>query len=316
MRSTKAEQVIAIDGLAIVVHPGNPVDSLTTTQLARLFAGEIRNWRELGGHDLPVRLHARDDRSGTYDTFNELVLARQGKSLWSDARRYESTTSCPARSPWMQAPSASPAWPRWARPRRWPSPMATRNRCCPPRPGRGRGLPLSRRLFLYAHPRKQSPWTEAYIEFIHSKAGQTIVERSGYVAQHVEAIRQTALADMPAFYQQLASEAQRLTVNFRFESGAQLDNKAQRDLERVVEYLRDNGKLTDSAALVGFGDATGDPARAALLSKLRAMTVRRELNKRGVSQREINGMGSELPVASNDAGSGRVKNRRVEVWVY
>ena len=59
MRSAKAEQVIAIDGLAIVVHPGNPVDSLTTTQLARLFAGEIRNWRELGGQDLPVRLHAR-----------------------------------------------------------------------------------------------------------------------------------------------------------------------------------------------------------------------------------------------------------------
>ena len=107
---------------------------------------------------------------------------------------------------------------------------------------------------------------------------------------------------MPAFYQQLASEAQRLTVNFRFEEGsAQLDNKAQRDLERVVEYLRDNGKLTDSAALVGFGDATGDPARAALLSKLRAMTVRRELNKRGVFLKEINGMGSELPVASNDA---------------
>ncbi|HBB22355.1 MAG TPA: hypothetical protein DC029_08145, partial [Pseudomonas sp.] len=78
MRSAKAEQVIAIDGLAIVVHPGNPVDSLTTAQLARLFAGEIRNWRELGGQDLPVRLHARDDRSGTYDTFNELVLARQG----------------------------------------------------------------------------------------------------------------------------------------------------------------------------------------------------------------------------------------------
>ena len=134
MRSAKAEQVIAIDGLAIVVHPGNPVDSLTTAQLARLFAGEIRNWRELGGQDLPVRLHARDDRSGTYDTFNELVLARQGKSLWSDARRYESNDELSARSPWMQAPSASPAWPRWARPRRWPSPMATRNRCCPPAP--------------------------------------------------------------------------------------------------------------------------------------------------------------------------------------
>ncbi|MGG6260772.1 phosphate ABC transporter substrate-binding/OmpA family protein [Stutzerimonas stutzeri] len=318
MRSTKAEQVIAIDGLAIVVHPGNPVDSLTTTQLARLFAGEIRNWRELGGQDLPVRLHARDDRSGTYDTFNELVLARQGKSLWSDARRYESNDEL-SRAVTLDAGAIG--FTGLASLGKAKALAIADGDSQPMLPSRAlvatEDYPLSRRLFLYAHPRKQSPWTEAYIEFIHSKAGQTIVERSGYVAQHVEAIRQTALADMPAFYQQLASEAQRLTVNFRFEEGsAQLDNKAQRDLERVVEYLRDNGKLTDSAALVGFGDATGDPARAALLSKLRAMTVRRELNKRGVFLKEINGMGSELPVASNDAGSGRVKNRRVEVWVY
>ncbi|EXF45327.1 OmpA family protein [Pseudomonas sp. BAY1663] len=122
---------------------------------------------------------------------------------------------------------------------------------------------------------------------------------------------------MPAFYQRLASEAQRLTVNFRFEEGtAQLDNKAQRDLDRVADYLRAHGKLVGSAALIGFGDTKSDPTRAALLSKLRAMTVRRELSKRGAFFREINGMGSELPVASNDQGSGRVKNRRVEIWVY
>lgn len=90
MRSAQAEQVIAIDGLAIVVHPDNPVQSLTTGQLAELFAGEIRNWRELGGPDLAVQLHARDNRSGTWDTFNELVLARQGKTLSDSARRYES----------------------------------------------------------------------------------------------------------------------------------------------------------------------------------------------------------------------------------
>lgn len=318
MRSARAEQVIAIDGLAIVAHPGNPLASLTTVQLAALFAGEIRNWRDLGGPDLPVRLHARDDRSGTYDTFNELVLARQGKTLWSDAKRYESNdelslavTLDPGAIGFTGLASLGKA-----------KALAIADGDSQPMPP-SRALvatedyPLSRRLFLYAHPIRQSPWTEAYIEFIHGEAGQRIVEQSGYVSQHVEAIRQTALADMPAFYQQLASEAQRLTVNFRFEEGsAQLDNKAMRDLERVAVYLRKHDKLTDSAALVGFGDATGDPSRAALLSKLRAMTVRRELNKRGVFLKEINGMGAELPVASNDAGSGRVKNRRVEVWVY
>ena len=59
-----------------------------------------------------------------------------------------------------------------------------------------------------------------------------------------------------------------------------------------------------------------DPARAELLSKLRAMAVRRELARHGVIFREISGLGDELPVAANDADEGRIKNRRVEVWVY
>lgn len=318
MRSAQAEQVIAIDGLAIVVHPDNPVQSLTTGQLAELFAGEIRNWRELGGPDLTVQLHARDNRSGTWDTFNELVLARQGKTLSDSARRYESNDALSravtlnrgaigftglaslgkAKALAIADGKSQPMLPLNAL-------VATED------------YPLSRRLFLYARPSGQTPWTQAYIEFIHSSAGQQIVEQSGYVAQHVDVVRQAPQADMPAFYQRLASEAQRLTVNFRFEEGtAQLDNKAQRDLDRVADYLRAHGKLVGSAALIGFGDTKSDPTRAALLSKLRAMTVRRELSKRGAFFREINGMGSELPVASNDQGSGRVKNRRVEIWVY
>ena len=317
MRSAQAEQVIAVDGLAIVVHPDNPVQSLNTAQLAGLFAGEIANWRELGGPDLTVQLHARDSRSGTWDTFNELVLARQGKPLAERARRYESNDDL-ARAVSMNPGAigftglaslgkakalaiadgqSQPMLPHSAL-------VATED------------YPLSRRLFLYARPSDQTPWTQAYIEFIHSIAGQRIVEQSGYIAQHVEAVKQVPQADMPAFYQQLANEARRLTVNFRFEAGsAQLDNKAQRDLARVADYLRSQGKLTHSAVLVGFGDAQSDPARAALLSKLRAMTVRRELNRFDVYFRDINGMGAELPVASNE-GSGRVKNRRVEIWVY
>lgn len=90
LRSAAAEQVIAIDGLAVIVHPANPLRSLTIDQLAALFSGTLRNWRQVGGEDAPVRLYARDDRSGTFDTFNELVLVPRGDALAGTAQRFES----------------------------------------------------------------------------------------------------------------------------------------------------------------------------------------------------------------------------------
>jgi phosphate transport system substrate-binding protein len=90
LRSQYAEQVIAIDGLAIIQHPANPLRALTTAQLAAVFAGEVKTWEELGGQGGAIHLYARDDQSGTYDTFKELVLSRQGKSLAAGAQRFES----------------------------------------------------------------------------------------------------------------------------------------------------------------------------------------------------------------------------------
>ena len=83
-----------------------------------------------------------------------------------------------------------------------------------------------------------------------------------------------------------------------------------------MDYIKRENKLINQVALVGFGDPKNDPERAALLSKLRAMAVRRELSREGVLLREIIGMGDQLPVAANTGDSGRQKNRRVEVWVY
>jgi phosphate transport system substrate-binding protein len=122
---------------------------------------------------------------------------------------------------------------------------------------------------------------------------------------------------MPEGYQSLSRHAQRLTVNFRFEEGsANLDNKARQDLARVFDYIKRHDKTERSVTLVGFGDAKDDPARADLLSKLRAMAVRRELVKNGVVLREVRGFGALMPVAANNVDEGRIKNRRVEVWVY
>ncbi|MDA0426420.1 substrate-binding domain-containing protein [Stutzerimonas frequens] len=317
MRSAESEQVIAIDGLAVIVHPDNPVQSLSVEQVARLFSGEIANWRELGGANAAVELHARDDQSGTYDTFKELVLGSQGKTLATNATRYESND---ALSLAVSRRSGAIGFVGLASVGKSKALAITDGDSQPMPPTTAlvatEDYPLSRRLFLYADPQKQSKWTREFLTFVHSPAGQAIVEKSGYVAQAIAPIRLPLQTTMPEAYQQLAKEAQRLTVNFRFAEGsAQLDNKAQRDVQRLIDYLNSHDKQMNAAVLVGFGDARNDPARTALLSKLRAMAVRRELARGGILVKEINGLGDQLPVASNSE-AGRIKNRRVEVWLY
>ncbi|MEZ3185423.1 substrate-binding domain-containing protein [Pseudomonas sp. LM13] len=317
MRSAESEQLIAIDGLAVIVHPDNPVQSLSVEQVARLFSGEIANWRELGGANAAVELHARDDQSGTYDTFKELVLGSQGKTLATNATRYESND---ALSLAVSRRSGAIGFVGLASVGKSKALAITDGDSQPMPPTTAlvatEDYPLSRRLFLYADPQKQSKWTREFLTFVHSPAGQAIVEKSGYVAQAIAPIRLPLQTTMPEAYQQLAKEAQRLTVNFRFAEGsAQLDNKAQRDVQRLIDYLNSHDKQMNAAVLVGFGDARNDPARTALLSKLRAMAVRRELARGGILVKEINGLGDQLPVASNSE-AGRIKNRRVEVWVY
>lgn len=69
--------VVALDGLPILVHPSNPVQDLTVEQVRRIFLGEITNWKEVGGADLQIITISRDTNSGTYETFEKLVMNKQ-----------------------------------------------------------------------------------------------------------------------------------------------------------------------------------------------------------------------------------------------
>ena len=70
---------IAIDALAIVVHPNNPVSQLTLDQLSDMFTGRITNWKEVGGNDAPIVLVSRDSNSGTHVYFLEVVVRKGAK---------------------------------------------------------------------------------------------------------------------------------------------------------------------------------------------------------------------------------------------
>jgi len=73
------QTVVGLDGLALVVHPGNPVSQLTTDQLSDIFTGKITNWKALGGKNLPILALSRERNSGTHVYFLEHVL-RRGKA--------------------------------------------------------------------------------------------------------------------------------------------------------------------------------------------------------------------------------------------
>ncbi len=66
--------IVALDGLAIVVHPSNPVKGLSITQVQDIYTGKIRNWKELGGPDQEIVVISRDTNSGTYECFETLVM--------------------------------------------------------------------------------------------------------------------------------------------------------------------------------------------------------------------------------------------------
>lgn len=71
------EVKVADDALAIVVHPGVGVEKITREQLAKIFSGETKNWKELGGKDIKIMIISRESSSGTYEFFKESVMHHQ-----------------------------------------------------------------------------------------------------------------------------------------------------------------------------------------------------------------------------------------------
>lgn len=67
------ETVIAYDGIAVIVNPENAVDDLTIEEIAKIYTGEIKNWKEVGGADAEIVLIGREAGSGTRDGFESIT---------------------------------------------------------------------------------------------------------------------------------------------------------------------------------------------------------------------------------------------------
>ncbi len=319
LKSAACEHVVAIDGLAIVVHPNNPINKLSKQQLRLVFSGQLSNWSELGGFDRAINLYARDENSGTWDSFKNMVLTKESP-LSTRAQRFESSHVLvqkilidPAAIGFIglafvgnsKLLAVSDGGAQAFKPSLLT--VATED------------YALSRRLFLYTHDQPINPYVNEFIRFVQAFNGQDIVKQRGFISQNVEAMNTPLADDLPVDYLQLVSGNQRLSLNFRFNAGsAQLDNKAVKDIQRLAYFVK---QLTPQRELIliGFGDKRKTQSRSKLLSKLRAMAVRRELARLGVYAKLSTGYGEFNPVAGyadkKTINSGEHKNRRVEVWL-
>lgn len=82
--------VVGLDGIALVVNPANKLEDITLEDLAKVYSGEITNWKELGGDDKSIVVIGREDGSGTRDGFESIVMGDKEPKY---AQELESTGS-------------------------------------------------------------------------------------------------------------------------------------------------------------------------------------------------------------------------------
>lgn len=317
MTAPSSEHVIAFDGIAVVVNPGNPVRRLSLDQAAGLFSGVIGDWGQVGGTPGHVQVYARDEKSGTWKFFKRAVLDTHSAALAPDAKRFESGTelgnavlgdangigfvgfnSIASAQPVALAAAGAQS----LIPNRFS--IATED------------YALSRQLYLYTAAAPKRPDVLRFLAFVASPAGQAVVEAAGFVPRTVKQETIVAQAGAPARYTQLTAGALRLTSTFRFDSGkSSFNTRSLSEPQLVEQFLTDNRISPDKLMLFGFADSRGGEALNQKLSVDRAGYVRDALATRGLKPGVVEGFGTALPVADNATAEGQQKNRRVEVWV-
>ncbi len=181
------ELTVALDGLAVAVHPGNPVKRLTIEQLAQLFTGKIHNWKELNGATIPVVLLSREVNSGTHVYFKEHVLSALkdvGPKEFAPEALLLPSSQAIADEVATNAGSIGYYGMGYANPQN--AIVAVAKTAADPYivPSedtvRSGSYPISRPLFLYSRGAPQVV-TKAFLDFVMSSEGQAVVRKIDFV---------------------------------------------------------------------------------------------------------------------------------------
>jgi phosphate transport system substrate-binding protein len=331
------ENVYALNAMVALVAPSNPAVSLSINSLARIYAGQIKDWAELGFPAGKINVYAMVTSSGYWGAFEELVLKPRGLIAAADIIRVDNATD-------------------------WSDKVAqdrngigittiglTRNsKALNLEAGCGlisrpsvfgaktEEYPLTHRLHLYSTGQPKSPIGRELLSFAMSPKMQPVLKEANFVDQSPESLDFQSQTTRIAYALNAAGPdfdlnlmktlitelkpASRLSTTFRFETANfSLDTKATSDVTRLRALLESSEYQGKTVMLVGFADGIGRFDNNLILAQKRAAAVQRALvgagNKPIVANVVTKAYSQLAPVACNDTNEGRAFNRRVEVWV-
>ncbi|MEP2642587.1 phosphate ABC transporter substrate-binding/OmpA family protein [Roseobacter sp.] len=335
----KRSRVIALDGLVPIVAPRNPVRDISPLDLARVYAGQITNWSDLGGPDAPIALHAPARQTGLAQAIEDMIIRPTGLDMSGDITRHTRGISV---SEQVAADSFALGLVSFAEVGR-AQPLALTGPCgrtlhATRRTVKTEDYPLTAPMFLYLPARRLPKIAREFLAYTRGPAAQIVIRRAGFVDQALEEVpidaqgnrfsnaigaagQGVSLRELQRMVRTL-SPMKRLTVSFRFEPGSvRLDAQSRSNIQQLARALEQGRYDAREVVFVGFSDAEGPAATNKSIALKRAEAVRRaviEMAETADIDRvtlAVDGFGEAMPMACDNSSWGRKTNRRVEVWV-
>jgi len=170
------QNIIAMDGIAVVVHPSNPIKEMTKDQIKTIYTGKISDWSDLGVKGGKIIVVSRDSSSGTFETFESLALDKE--KVRADALTTASNQAV------VQTVAQTPGAIGYAGIGYLSGKVKDVSidgvKCTKQNIVKGR-YSLSRPLFMYTNGAPVGN-VKKLLDFIFSERGQKIVEEEGFVA--------------------------------------------------------------------------------------------------------------------------------------
>lgn len=325
--------MVAMDALVAIVAPDNPTPELSTVDLARVLAGEVTNWAEIGGPDMPIVLHALAADTDIQAALADRLGTKEGAAVLHPD--LAALAQAVAKDPWAIAISGRSAIVPAKR-------MPLTDSCgFPLLPTslaiKAEDYPLALPVLILSPKRRLPLLTREFLDFLRTQAAQDAVAAAGFVDR--SASRQPMTADGLRLINAIqgAGEdvtlddlkrlagimdgADRLSLTFRFEDGSStLDAQSLDNLKDLAQLIAAGQFRNEKLLFAGFSDGSG-PADANLaLSVERAAKVAQELaalapDLSPAQMPVVEGFGEALPMACDETAIGRQLNRRVELWV-
>lgn len=332
-------RVLALDAMVAITAPGNPVDAVSPAMLARIFAGRVTNWKDLGGPDAPISLHLRDSKSGISQAVQDRLMAPAGLVLETTINRHDTNRelmNAVTRDPFAIGISS------YSETGNADVLVLTGTCGFTLRAGRvtikTEDYPLTAPMFLYIPARRLPKIARDFLTFTRSPAAQIVIRRAGFVDQAPEELslnqqgdrfanaitqigEQTRLSELKRLVQTL-SPMRRLSTSFRFRAGStELDAQSLSNVQQLARAFETGVYDERSLMFVGFSDGDGPEESNRVIARKRARAVLAAVRKAAETVNldqldiKVDAFGETLPMACDDSAWGRQVNRRVEIWV-